>query len=113
MSASEPPGPPKPKKDQGLPGCTQAEVQRNLQQLPPTRKEKMEGLLREVAQGDFFVKRRYTQGVRLLNAMKPRNVKQMDIAVVPDVSESRVSIWKKQYRHNTAEEPPRSGPRAP
>ena len=30
----------------------------------------MEGLLREVAQGDFFEKRRYTQGVRLLNAIE-------------------------------------------
>ena len=69
----------------------------------------MEGLLHEVAQGDFYAKIRYTQGVRLFNAMKPHGVKQKDIAVVLDVSESRISSWVKQYRHNPTEEPPRSG----
>ena len=109
MSASTPPAPPKAKKDEGLPGCTQAEVQQNLQHLPPGRKEKMEGLLREAAQGDFFEKKSFTQGVRLINAMKPHGVKQKDIAAVLNVSESLVSSWKRHFRHNPTEEPPRSG----
>ena len=59
--------------------------------------------------GVFFEKRGYTQGVRLLNAMKQHGVEQKDIAVVLDVSESLVSSWKKRFRNNPTEEPPKSG----
>ena len=109
MSASTSPAPPKPKKDEGLPGCTQAEVQQNLQRVQPERRRNVEELLLEAAQGDFYEKKRFTQGVRLLNAMKPHGVKQKDIAAVLDVSESLVSSWKRHFRHNPTEEPPRSG----
>ena len=103
----------KPNVNEGLPGCTKAEVEANLEGLPPERKERMTALLLEVAQGDFYDKKRFTQGVLLLNAMKPHSVKQKDIAVVLGVSESLVSSWKRLFRHNTTEEPPRSGPQAP
>ena len=109
MSARPPPEPPKPKKDEGLPGCTEAEVQHNLEKLPRGRKENMVNLLREVAQGDFYEKKRFTQGVRLIKLMKVYGVKQKDIAVVLDVSEGLVSQYKKHYRNNPTEEPPRSG----
>ena len=103
----------KPNKNEGLPGCTKAEVEANLEGLQPERKE-MITLLLEVAQGDFYdEKKRFTQGVRLLNAVKAHGVKQMDIAVVLGVSESWVSGRFKHYRHNPTEECPRSGTRAP
>ena len=60
------PAPRKPNKNEGLPGCTRAEVQANLEGLPPERKGKMITLLDEVAQGDFFQKTRFTQGVRMV-----------------------------------------------
>ena len=70
----------------------------------------MINLLREVAHGDFYEKKRYVQSVRLLNSMKAHGVKQKDIATVLDVHESRVSLYKKQYRHNPTEKCPRPGP---
>ena len=102
--------PRKPNKNEGLPGCTRAEIEANLEGLPPERKEKMLTLLHEVAQGDFFEKKRFTQGVRMVRVMKIHKVKQKDIAVVLDVSESWVSNCYKHYRHNPTEECPRSGP---
>ena len=98
------PAPRKPNKNDGLPGCTRAEVKANLEGLPPERKGKMITLLHEVAQGDFFEKKRFTQGVRMVRVMKVNKVKQKDIAVVLDVSESWVSNCYKHYRHNPTEE---------
>ena len=103
---------PKPNMNEGLPGCTQAEVLRNLERLPPERKVKMTALLLEVAQGDFYQKR-FTQCVRIIGVMKLHGVKQKDIAIVLGVSESLVSSWKRHFRHNTTEDPPRSGPERP
>ena len=104
------PAPRKPNKNEGLPGCTRAEVEANLEGLQPERKENMLSLPGEVAQGDFFEKKRFTQGVRMVRVMKIHKVKQKDIAVVLDVSESWVSNCYKHYRHNPTEECPRSGP---
>ena len=104
---------PKPKKDKGLPGCTTAEVEANLVGLQQKRKQNVMDMLLEVARGDFFEKPRFTQGVRLVNAMKVYKVKQKDIAVVLGVSESWVSQCYKHYRHNPTEEQPRSGPPSP
>ena len=100
----------KPNKNEGLPGCIRAEIEANLEGLSPERKGKMITLLHEVAQGDFFEKKRYTRGVRLAEVMKLHGVKQKDITVVLDVSESRVSNCCKHHRHNPTEEQPRSGP---
>ena len=80
------PAPRKPNKNEGLPGCTRAEIEVNLEGLPPERKEKVLTLPHEVAQGDFFEKKRFTQGVRMVRVMKVHKVKQKDIAVVLDVS---------------------------
>ena len=76
----------KPNKNEGLPGCTRAEVEANLECLPPERKGKMITIAHEVAQGDFFEKKPYTHGVLLIEVVKLHGVKQKDIAVVLDVS---------------------------
>ena len=77
------PAPRKPNKNEGLPGCTRAEVEANLEGLPPERKGKMITLLHEVAQRDFFEKTRFTQGVRMVRVMKLHGLKQKDIARRP------------------------------
>ena len=103
------PAPKKPKKTEGLDGCSKDEIGAFLRRLTPERMEKMIHLLDEVAQGDFYEKKRFTQAVRMLNAMKKHGVKQKDIATVLDLSEGRVSSYKTHFRHNPTEECPRPG----
>ena len=110
MSSRPPPEPPSPKKDDSLPGCTQAEVLENLQHVNQERRRNVELLLLEVARGDFWTQKRRVQGVRLLRLMKVFGLFQKDIAAVLDVSETVISRYAKQLRKNPTEEPPRSGP---
>ena len=110
MSSSAPPAPPRPKKDEHLPGCTQAEVLENLQHVNHERRRSVELLLLEVARGDFWTQKRRVQGVRLLRGVKAHGLFQKDIAAVLDVSETVISRYAKQLRKNPTEEPPRSGP---
>ena len=110
MSSSAPPAPPRPKKDEHLPGCTQAEVIQNLQHVNSERRRDMELLLLEVDRGDFWTQKRRVQAIRLLRGMKAHGLFQKDIAAVLDVSETVISRYAKQLRKTPTENPPRSGP---
>ena len=106
MSSSAPPAPPRPKKDEHLPGCTQAEVIQNLQHVNNERRRDMELLLLEVDRGDFWTQKRRVQAIRLLRGMKAHGLFQKDIAAVLDVSEMVISRYMMQLRKNPTEEHP-------
>ena len=102
----------KTKKDAGLPGCTREEVESRVQQLPPEKMARVQGLLDEVAQEDFWRRERFVQIVRMIDMMEAHKVKQNDIAFVLTVSKSLVSRCKKYHRLNPIECAPRSGPKS-
>ena len=70
MSAPQDPAPPKRKKDEGLDGCSYEEVEAFLLRLSPTRRRIFRQLLQEIAQGDFWTKKRAVQAIRLAASRK-------------------------------------------
>ena len=73
---------------------------------------RVQGLLDEVAQEDFWRRERFVQIVRMIDGMEAHKVKQNDIAFVLNVSKSLVSRCKKYHRLNPIECAPRSGPKS-
>ena len=112
MSAPQDPAPPKRKKDEGLDGRSYEEVEAFLLRLSPTRRRIFRQLLQEIAQGDFWTKKRAVQAIRLAASRKKYGIKQYEIGKVLDVSETIISRNVKRYKKTATEEPPRSGPKS-
>ena len=104
--------PRKTKKDAGLPAITKEEVEARLRLLPPNTLTRVQGMLEQVAQEDFWRRDRFVQVVRLLDVKDEYGVTQEDIRVVLDVSKGLVSRYKKYHRYNPVESRPRSGQKA-
>ena len=98
-----------PDMNESLPGCSEQDALDRIHLVPEHRRGNVLALLLEVAQGDYWEKKRYVQVVRLLDHKDDFRVFQTDIAKVMDLSDNIVSRYKRYHRLHPEEERRLSG----
>ena len=95
--------------NESLPGCSEQDALDRIHLVPEHRRGNVLALLLEVAQGDYWEKKRYVQVVRLLDHKDDFGVFQTDIAKVMDLSDNIVSRYKRYHRLHPDKESRLSG----